>query len=76
MLFYVSGDVEVPVDDPAKELYPQLILEHTRLSKRGQYSKSLAKHRGSALSDFLHQMKEHNATVVSASTKKRDAKRT
>jgi hypothetical protein len=72
--FYISGDVEVPVDDRTKEPYPQQTLERTRLSKRGKYSKSLSKHRGSALSDFLYQMKKHNAAVVSASTKKRDAK--
>jgi hypothetical protein len=62
------------MDDRTKELPPQLTLAKTRLSKREKYPKSLSKHHGSALSDFLYQIKEHNATVVSASTKKSDAK--
>jgi len=56
------------VDERTKEARTQLTLQRQRLSVRGKRPESLWKHRGSALSDFLHQMKEHNAGVVAASS--------
>jgi hypothetical protein len=54
------------VDDGTKGLLAQRPLGHKWQSMPGKHSESLSKHRGSALSDFLYQMREHNAGVVGA----------
>jgi hypothetical protein len=42
--------------------------ERVRVDVRGKRTDTLGRHRGQALAEFLHQMKEHNAGVVRASS--------
>lgn len=56
-----------------KDLRPQTAVEEDRVSMRGERTETLWKHRGQVLSDFLQQMKEHNAGVVCSSSEEHNA---